>query len=428
MSQQSAYMSVAKQGAIKVVESMTENDLVGLISFNQQAQVEAPLAKNTRANKDALNRIISGLFTAKGTYYTDALTLAHKELLESDAEIRHILFVSDGGPADTEYTKLFPAISADGITISTIALGHESKVLSDMADSCGGTYYYVQEATELPNIMLSLTKHVTVNSLMLGSVVPQSVSGSDLQLPAQLPAIDGYLGMTLKRGADAYITVEDGNPLLASHTWGKGTVTVFASDLTKNWSSQWLQQPELIRQIFKSFLPKAHNDSALAVEATTGVRSMQLTAVTVDTEGYVLQVECGGIQGQLSAITPGIYRGTVPVAGVGGYAVTVTQVNMKGEVVDTWSATVPVSVNTEYDAFAENGEELMKSISLYGGGILTSGDQALAEVTTEPISTVKDFRILIGIAFAVMFVADIGIRKLRWKDFRNLWLTVTRKQ
>lgn len=426
MSQQSAYMSVAKQGSIKCVESMTENDFVGLISFNQEATVEAPLAKNTREHKDSLNRIISGLTTSKGTYYTDALDLAHQELLKSEAEIRHILFVSDGGPADSTYTELFEGINADGITISTIALGHESTVLSNMADSCGGSYYFVQEATELPNIMLSLTQHVTVNSLMTGSFAPRTLSNT-LGLPDGLPSLDGYLGTTLKRGADVYMTVEDGNPLLASHTWGKGTVTVFTTDLTQRWSSRWLQQPGLITDVLGPFLPKTHQDSALTVETVAGVRTVGLTVRTPDTEGYVLTVEGDGFSGQLSASSPGVYKGTVPVKGIGGYAVTVTQINLKGEVVDAWSATVPVSVNKEYDAFADNGADLMKSISVYGGGVAAASVQTLAEVTAEEISTVKDLRLAFGILFALMFIADIGIRKLRWKDFKNLWLTITRK-
>ena len=426
MSQQSAYMSVAKQGSIKCVESMTENDFVGLISFNQDAKVEAPLAKNTRAHKDSLNRIISGLTTFKGTYYTDALDLAHRELLKSEAEIRHILFVSDGGPADSTYTELFEPICADGITVSTIALGHESTVLSNMADSCGGTYYFVQEATELPNIMLSLTQHVTVNSLMTGTFTPKTLSNT-LGLPESLPSLDGYLGTTLKRGADVYMTVEEGNPLLASHTWGKGTVTVFTADLTERWSSRWLQQPTVVSEVLRCFLPKTHRDSALTVETVTGVGTIGLTVHTPDTEGYVLTVESDGFSGQLSASSPGVYKGIVPAKGIGGYLITVTQTNLKGEVVDTWSATVPISVNKEYDAFADSGENLMKSISVYGGGIAAVNVQALAEVTAEEISTVKDLRIAFGVVFALLFIADIGIRKLRWKDFKNLWLSMTRK-
>ena len=425
MSQQSAYMSVAKQGSIKCVESMTENDYVGLISFNQEAKVEAPLAKNTREHKDSLNRIISSLFTDKGTYYTDALNLAHNELLKSDAEIRHILFVSDGGPADSDYTELFPQIAADGITISTIALGHESTVLSNMADSCGGSYYYVQEATELPNMMLSLTQHVTVNSLMTGSFEPQAVSGSGM--PQNLPALSGYLGMTLKRGADAHILVEDGNPLLSSHAWGKGTVACFASDLNERWSSSWLQQPGLIGQVLGQFLPKEHQDSSMTVEYKAGVRSVELTVKTADTESYLLSVESRDFAAQLSCVAPGLYKTTLPVNGIGGYDVTVTQTDLKGETLDSWSGVVAVSVNKEYDAFVDSGLDLMKSVSLYGGGILTSGNQALAEVTAEPISTVKDFQLPFGIIFAVLFLIDTGIRKLRWKDFKNLWLTITRK-
>lgn len=430
MSQQSTYMSVAKQGSIKCVESMTENDYVGIISFNQSATVEAPLEKNTTERKASLNRIISGLTTSQGTYYTDALALAHQELLKSDAQIRHILFVSDGGPADTAYKDLLPGIAADGISISTIALGHESTVLSEMATSCGGTYYFVQESTDLPNIMLSLTQQVSVNSYMTGSFLPVSASDSPLagKLPAALPVLEGYLGTTLKRGAELHMTLGEGHPLYATWTWGKGTVACFTSDLDTGWSRAWLANKGLIQDLVAYALPQTHSDTALSLEVTPGGQSIALTVQTPEDDNSVLTLTAGGHSVQLPCIAPGTYQGRISTASLGVYPITITQTDRDGNVLDTLSRTLAVPTQAEYDAFADDGSGLLKSICTYTGGTLNASTESLAGIPTEPIRTVSDFRIPFGITFALLLLADIAIRKLRWKDIKNLWLVIKNRK
>ena len=430
MSQQSAYMSVAKQGAIKCVESMTENDYVGLISFNQSATVEAPLEKNTSDRKASLNRIISGLTTSQGTYYTDALTLAHRELLKSDANIRHILFVSDGGPADTAYVNLLPGIAADGICVSTIALGHESTVLSEMAANCGGSYYFVQESTDLPNIMLSMTQQVTVNSYMTGTFAPVAVADSPLtpELPGSLPMLEGYLGTTVKSGAQLHMTLGEDHPLYASWPWGKGTVACFTSDLDTPWSNAWLSNKKLVQTVLSYAMPETHSDSALTVEAIPGGQSVNLTVKTPTVDDSVLTLRSGDATMQLPCIAPGTYRGRISADGMGAYPITVTQTDRSGKVIDSISCTVAVPVQAEYDAFCDNGSGLLQSICTFTGGTLNAAAESLAAITAEPIRTVTDFRIPFGIVFSVLLLADVTIRKLRWKDIKNLWLVIKNRK
>lgn len=430
MSQQSTYMSLAKQGAIKCVQGMTENDYVGIISFNQDAAVEAELAKNTDDHKDKLNRIISGLTTSQGTYYTDALALAHQELLKSDAPIRHILFVSDGGPADSTYKELIPGIAADGIAMSTIALSYDSSILSDMASNCSGTYYHIQEATDLPDIMLSLTQHVSVNSFMTGTFAPTVVADSELaaSLPASLPMLDGYLGTTMKRGAQCHITVGEDHPLLASWTWGKGKVTCFTSGLDTTWGSNWINDPALISSLVKHAAPQTHSDSSLYLNATPGGQSVAFTVHSAADTDSVMDLSFDGTTTKLACIAPGVFEGSIPTGSLGSYPIAITQTDKSGELLDSLTAVLNVPVRAEYDAYSDNGQATMKSICLQGGGMLAASPDALANIQAEEISAVSDFRIPFGILFAIMLLADIGIRKLRWKDVKNIWFTLTRRK
>lgn len=428
MSQQSAYMSLAKQGAIKCVQSMTENDFVGIISFNQSAAVEAALAKNTESHKDNLNRIISGLTTSNGTYYTDALALAHQELLKSDAPIRHILFVSDGGPADSTYKDLIPQIAADGIAISTVALSYESSILSSMAENCGGNYYHIVEATDLPDIMLSLTQQVSVNSYMSGTFTPQKTDGSQLALPAQLPQLDGYLGTTLKKKADLHLTVGENHPLYASWDWGKGKVACFTSGLDKNWGSHWLTDSSLLGSLIVPAMPENHNESALTLTAEPGGNSIRLTVQTPTKDDAELTVTSGDVTNRFICVSPRTYRASIPTDSLGAYPVTINQYDKNDQIVDTLTTTLSVPVKAEYDTYGDNGQSLMKSICLHGDGILAAAPEELANVSAEAISAVSDFRIPFGILFVILMLADIIIRKLRWKDIKNIWLTLTRRK
>ena len=158
MSQQSTYLQVAKQGAIKCVEAMSDNDYVGVVSFNRSAYLKSSLIEANETNKASLTRIISGLTTSQGTYYTEALEMAHEELLKSNAAVKHIIFLSDGQPSDRGYSEAVSNAAKDGITVSTIGLGYSSSILESMAESGSGRYYYVSSASDPPNIMLSETE------------------------------------------------------------------------------------------------------------------------------------------------------------------------------------------------------------------------------------------------------------------------------
>ena len=430
MSQQTSFMSVAKQGTIKCVDSMSANDYVGIISFNQTATVEAPMEKATAEHKANLNRIIAGLTTSKGTFYTDALKLAHQELLKSDAPVRHILFVSDGGPADTGFTNLIPGIVNDGISISTIGLGFSSSLLSDMAENSGGSYYFVKESTDLPDIMLSLTQQISVNSLITGSFTPTASEDSPLAaaLPTSLPALNGYLGTTVKKSANVHITVGEEHPLFASWALGNGKVSCFTSDLSNTWSSRWLQSSDLMKALLLHAMPDNHNTSALQVSTTWGGRSAQITVTTPEADDSLMSLSTANETQAMTQISPGVYRGSIPTEGMGGYPFTVTQTSRENEAIDMVSQVVSVSASAEHNVFGANGQALMTGISTGAGGILTDTPTDLAKVDPDSVSVVTYFRVLIGILFTLLLLADIGIRKLRWKDLRNLALRLKHRK
>ena len=426
MSQQSTYLSVAKQGAIKCVEAMSANDYVGVISFNSDAELDSPLIEGTDENKASLSRIISALTTGRGTYYTEALELAHEELLKSDAEIRHIMFLSDGQPNDSGYLEAVKDAADDGITVSTIGLGYSSEILETLATSGGGRYYYVSKATDLPNIMLSETEQVTVSSLKTGEFTPIVAQQSDLTASlgaTALPTIYGYLGTTLKETATAYITTEEDHPIFASWNYGLGTVACFTCDLSGDWSSQWLEDAAgtAVTLGMVSFtVDEIHHNSSMSAVISIRGQTTDIAVTTADHTDDILTLTA--VTGEemvsylLTQTEPGLYTVSINTAEAGVYELIVTQSTADNAIVDYLETAIAVSYSNEYDVFAESGEAVLDALCATTGGKVFSSLQQLAQVKVSPIDIIFNPRVLFAIIALCLMIADIAIRKLRWKD------------
>lgn len=259
-------LSMAKQGAIRSIETLSAGDTVGIVSFNSTATLRSPLVPATETEKAVLTRLVSALDTSRGTYYCDALTLAWEELAESDAPVRHVIFLSDGEPSDYGYEEIIEEMAEDGISLSAIAVGYSSRVLYDMAEAGGGRYYPVQSVEELPDIMLGETEMVLSDPLIEEERAVTLPGG----IPTDLPALGGYIGTTLKETATLALQTETGDPVLAQWTLGGGSAQAFASDLTGEWTAEWRESNpgrRMLRQILAAGIaPEEEPDEEDAVD------------------------------------------------------------------------------------------------------------------------------------------------------------------
>ena len=71
-------------------------------------------------------------------------------------------------------------------------------------------------------------------------------------IPADLPAVEGYLGTTLRDTAELLLQTDGGDPILARWTVGDGEADAFTSDLLTDWTSAWRETNpgrSMLRQI-----------------------------------------------------------------------------------------------------------------------------------------------------------------------------------
>jgi len=430
MSNRAAYLSVAKQGAIKCVEAMSDRDYAGVVSFNTKAYLNSKLIQTTAANKERLNLVISSLATWSGTYYTEALQMAHQQLLESDAEVKHIIFLSDGQPSDYDYPEAAAAIAADGISLSTIGLGYSSNLLESVAESAGGRYYHVRRATDLPDIMLSETEQVAAGSLVMKNIVPIIAKESELTDElgtTKLPMLKGYLGTTLKEEATAYITTEEGHPIYASWNYGLGKVTCFTSDLNGHWSSEWLTNTvgqKLTANMVEVASGKIHKASSLSMDVLSRGKMTDIVVTTAGTNkdnvvNAKVHFENESQTYVLTQTKPGQYEGRIPTKKEGVYKLTITETSPAKEVVDTLETAIASSYLAEYDAFNSEGEALLVNLCSYSDGKIFVDMKTLAEVKMEETRLVYKPMVWFAVLAMVLFITDIAVRKIRWKDLKR---------
>jgi len=428
------HLPLAKQGAIQSINAMAARNYIGLISFNTNAHLSFPLVKATKKNKESLNRTISGFTTRLGTHYTEALELAHRELSKVDATIKHVIFLSDGDPKDTGYYEAARDMAEDGITVSTISVGYTSSILSELADIGNGRYYDVQTVQDLPNIMLSETEQSTVNSLLVGSFTPVINGKSDLTEGLEevsLPSLGGYLGVTLKEDAEALIVSEEENPVYAVWKYKLGTVASFMSDLEGDWSSEWLSSETgrvLIERMMSTTISDIHSDSTVKAEfEKRGSKTSIVVECLAPSLNGSVAVEVSMPNGEsvgytLTEVITGIYEGEIDTPLTGIYEMKLVQYDAEGTTVDYLDTALAISYSTEYNAFGESGAGLLESVSSYSGGIVAENPAALAEVEMAKADVLKDPLIPIVIICAVLMLADLILRLLRWKDVKLIFV------
>lgn len=95
-------IDMAKRGAIKCVEALNSNDYAGLITFSDEAELVVDIT--SMQEKTAMLSAIESMDTAEPdrlTRFSGALQLAHETLANiSGTERRHVMFITDGSPAD----------------------------------------------------------------------------------------------------------------------------------------------------------------------------------------------------------------------------------------------------------------------------------------------------------------------------------------
>ncbi|MCU0494467.1 MAG: VWA domain-containing protein, partial [Chloroflexaceae bacterium] len=152
-SMQGAKLASMKAATKRVIETLTPQDIVSLVVFDDTVQTVLPATLAT--DKAALLTRIDTIEESGGTAMSLGLQAGQAEIQKNLAPDRlsHMVVLTDGQTWGDEETcrALAQALGTAGVRLTALGLGAEwnEKLLDDMADATGGTSDYIADPTQI---------------------------------------------------------------------------------------------------------------------------------------------------------------------------------------------------------------------------------------------------------------------------------------
>lgn len=381
-------MQMAREAAAMAMDSLDPADFVGVVTFDTTPRWHVPVRQVSNGVAEIKQRIGS-IEASGGTEIYPALDLAHKAIRETRAQYRHVILLSDGRSlSNADYDRLVAQMRADGITLSTIAIGSDADqaLLDSLAKQGEGRYYYVDKAVDIPKVTTREAKIASGSPIVEGQAKPVFTSPSPIIrniAEASIPIVTGYNVVTAKETAQVVMIPdkERSDPLLAQWQFGLGRSVAWTSDSKNKWTSEWLAWADYRRfwgQLVRWTMP-APSDPNLQTVAVVDGTNVTVRVEALDDDGGFrdlqdIRVTVLGPTLQLTdqparQVAPGRYELSFEAADIGAYSIDATQLE-NGKPVRTESTGFAISYPAEYRFLGSDDSVLNRIAAMTGGKIL----------------------------------------------------------
>lgn len=415
-------LDLAIKAACVAVDNLRDTDYVGVLTFDDQYewQVELTVADDTTAIKDAITHISEG----GGTTIKPALLEACEAASESEASIKHVVLLTDGMGETNNFQDVIDAYTAEGITLSTVAVGSlsDTQLLEQLADKCGGRYYFSDLASDIPKIF---AREVFLGS---DSYIQNGVFALKVQRSHELtsnlfadgwPVIYGYIAATPKTASTPVIVSEDkDNPILTVWQYGLGRTVAWNSDVTGEWSGAFAGQDDYV-QMWKRIVDYSTGNADMGEDRVDVVTVGEQTEITYQTDDYesgteilvtVIDPEGKSTEEKLHATAPGQYTAQLPTPQTGLYHFNIRR-SEDGEIQSYLTTAAAVQFSDEYK-FDVSADSYLKFVERYGR-IITEQDSVFNRISTGARESYPMTNWLILLAIC-LFVADVAMRRFQF--------------
>lgn len=396
-------IDLAKTGVVTASSALAAGDQLGVIAFNDEPVWAMPMTTLTGQGDQArVEQAIAPLTSDGGTELYPALQVGYDSIRNVDADVRHIILMSDGksrGGTRETYAQLVNDIGNDDISLSTVALGTDAdlELLEYLSVEGGGRYRVANSPEEIPTITFEEAQSAGSQSVLRGAFTPVQQQPSTILNDidtASMPAIQGYNFADSRTGAQSVLTSDRGDPLLTKWQFGLGRVVAWTaddgSDFASGWDS-WGEYDEFWGNALRWTLPDPANQAVTAEMSRDG-RQANVSLDTQTADGNALNM--GGARVDVIdpagetltlepvGVGPGLSRVSFDAPIAGAYQVVVRGGEL-GDVAVTLGGAIPISPEWQPQA---NAGELLSQLAQRTGGTLRSLDEPPAADLFEPLS------------------------------------------
>jgi Mg-chelatase subunit ChlD len=433
-------LTIAKRAALASIELLKPLDRVGVLAFDNGRDWVVPMTEV--GVRRPIAELLRDLKVGGGTDLHPALEEAHRVMRQERAKVKHLIVLSDGlTEGEKNFGPLGARIAADGITMSTVAMGADADrpLMARLAELGKGRYYHTDDPGNVPRIFTSETMTITRDLVVEGDIRPRRAHAGELIAGFSedaFPVLGGYQRTYPKPAAQVLLAGRGEDPLLVSWRYGLGKAVAFTSDLSGRWGRQWVEWPafgRFVSQMARWTMRRSGNETfvprfrwhghrgEMSVDALDRddrfINGLKLEASIMDPSRLARRVP-------LEQIAPGRYHGEFPVPRAGRYTITLTGRDGEMQVgPTTFGLAVPYS--SEYLDLGVDHRLLRDIARITGGRLLPLSGASLSAVTAPspqasgPLSRVWWPYFL---AALILLVAEVAVRRVTLPDaWRARW-------
>jgi uncharacterized membrane protein/Mg-chelatase subunit ChlD len=446
----------AADTAAAVIDVLGAQDKVGVLLYGMGGEQWAIPMQPAR-DKNRLKQMVYAASPGDMPTFDPIMRLALNGLQHTDAQVKHVIVLSDGDPSPPA-PDVMKAIKSAKITVSTVAVfphGAGTQTLEDMARIGGGRFYNVRSANEIPRIFLKEATYALKPAIIEEPFFPRVDPSQPLLKgfsAGSFPPLLGYVAATPKPLADVSMVSKRDDPVLASWRYGLGKSVAFTSDAKNHWAAQWIDWPGFSKFWAQIVRWTIRSSSAANFETSVDIVHRQ-GHVTVDAldrnggfinfleiKGSVASPSMKSLPLRMEQTAPGRYEGSFDASEVGQYIISLSHKDPNGVLhLHTTGAVVPYS--PEYRELRANqplltrlsdvtGGEVHPALWLRAPGSEAPGRQELGAGRRAPgagsrapgaelfrhggrtLTAPQDLWPLLLLIAALMFPLDVGVRRL----------------
>lgn len=415
-------LDIAIRAATVAADNLRDSDYVGVLTFDDQYtwQVELRTADDKSAVKESIKQIAEG----GGTTIKPALAEACKALADCDASVKHVVLLTDGMGETDNYADVVSDYTANGITLSTVAVGDgsDTRLLKKLADDCGGRYYYSDISTDIPRIFAQEV-FLGGDSYIQNGVIALAVRGGH-ELTRGLfadgwPALYGYIASTPKTASNPVIvSAEKEDPILTVWQYGLGRTAAWNSDVTGQWSGAFAGRDDYV-QLWKRIVDYSTGNANMGEDSVNVVTAGEQTEVAYQTGDYgsgteilvtVIGPDGESSEDKLHATAPGKYAAEIPTPQTGLYHFNIRRTE-GGEIQSYMTTAAAVQFSDEYK-FDVSAAPYLRFAEQYGK-VITEQDNVWTRITAQSKERYPLTNWLLAFAIC-LFLADVAMRRFQY--------------
>ena len=372
--------------------------------------------------------------------YDPYLLEAARVLNNTDAKVKHIVFLGDG---DAIYEANQGAVAANmkkirdmGITVSTIVTGADNKesikFMATMAYVGGGQSYIADKPQDLPRLLMKDQQTISQPPIIEEPFQVTPIEGDEVFKGidwGSAPQLLGYNISNLKPTAELSLISHRKDPIFAGWRYGLGRSVAFMSDDRAKWAAPWINWSgyskfwaQAVRWTLRPFAP---SDYSTQVVMDGGRGHISVDAIDpqghyvnkLDFKANIAQPSNGSLKAPppleqvLHQTGPGHYEGWFDAPHIGTYLVNVTQKKTDG----TQPTSTVVGLSTAYSPEykdTQSNRYLMTQLASAGNGRTEPTPGTIFGGERPAVFSAADMIPLFLLLAMLLLPFDVAVRRL----------------